>query len=186
MKIIISLFIVSIVMIGCAKVNLQTAKPLQVDINMRVDVYQHVAKDVESIQDQIYGTAKEKQMNAILFIEAVYAQESSSGLSSAIERRRVRKDTITEYFKKEYIGENKNADLEIVSKNMPADEQSKVQEALRAENQDRDTIYQATATKNGVGIQEVRKMFFDDDYKRAPGGSWFEVYSGNSYSWQKK
>jgi uncharacterized protein YdbL (DUF1318 family) len=181
-------FVLSIlIMFGCAKVNLQTSKPIKVDISMRVDVYQHVAKDVESIQDQIYGKS-EKQMNAILFLESVYAEDNSSQLNSAIEARKARKDKISDYFNKGYIGENKDAYLEIIAKDLPSGLKSEIETVLQGENSDRDIIYQATAQKNGAGILEVRKIFFDDDYKRASSGFWFQVYSEKEgrYTWLRK
>jgi uncharacterized protein YdbL (DUF1318 family) len=161
---------------GCARVNLQTSKPIKLDISMRVDVYQHVVKDVESIQDQIYGK-DEKKMNALFFLESVYAQDASSQLNSAIEGRKARKDKISGYFNKGYIGENNDAYLEIVAKDLPSEAKNEIETELKNENNDRDIIYQETAKKNGVNVSEVRRIFFDDDYKRASAGYWFEVYN---------
>lgn len=176
--------IMFVVAIGCAKVNLQTSQPLKVDINMRVDVYQHVAKDVESIQDQIYGTSQ-KQMNAIMFMEEAYAQESST-MEEAIERRKARRDIIEDYLNRGYIGENKDAYLQVFSNSIPYDKQGMVVSATKDENNDRKIIYKAIADKNSVDVSQTRKVFFDDDYKRAPKGYWFEVYEGGKYIWKQK
>jgi len=180
-------FILSaIALISCAKVNLQTSQPLKVDINMRVDVYQHVVKDVESIQDQIYGSTQ-KQINAILFMNEAYAQEYSADVSAAVERRKGRIDAIDKYFAKGYIGENKDAYLEFIAKeNILTDLKNAVESAIAEENADRSTIYKAIAQKNGVDVKDTAKVFFDDDYKRAPNGYWFEVYEGGRYTWKQK
>lgn len=176
-------FICALTACGCAKVNIATSKPLKVDINMRVDVYQHVAKDVESIEDQIYGSSK-KQINAISFIESVYAQEGSPELNSAIQARRARAATIEDLFRKGYIGENKDAYVELRAKDGPAGIQTVVSE----ENKDRSVIYAATAQKNGADILSVQKAFFDDHYKRASAGSWFQVFdeTKGAYEWKQK
>lgn len=176
------LFILIVVLLGCAKVNLQTSQPIKLDINMRVDVYQHVAKDVESIQDQIYGKS-EKKLNGISLFEIAYAQEQSE-VSAAIERRKERINKINDYFSKGYIGESKDALL--VARGLPPDLRQEVEATISGENSDRSIIYQATAQKNGAALSEVSKVFFEDDYKRAGAGSWFEVHKGGSYNWEKK
>jgi len=176
----------AIALISCAKVNLQTSQPLKVDINMRVDVYQHVASDVESVQNQIYGSTQ-KQINAILLMNEAYAQEYSADVTAAIERRRVRKEAIEKYFAKGYIGENKDAYLQLITKeNILSDLKNVIESTIAEENSDRSTIYKAIAQKNGVDVSQTSKVFFDDDYKRAPGGYWFEVYEGGQYVWKQK
>jgi len=172
----------AIIAIGCAKVNLQTSQPIKVDINMRVDVYQHVAADVASVQDQIYGST-EKQMNAIFFMENAYAQGQSPEVAAAIERRKDRKSVIDEYLSRGYIGENRNALLEVIAKSIPADLKGNVQSAISQENSDRKIIYAAIAEKNGAELSETAKIFFDDDYKRASAGYWFQDSNGG---WNQK
>lgn len=173
--------------IACARVNLQTAEPIKVDINMRVDIYQHVVEDVNNIQSQIYGE-KGKQINAVFGIEYAYAQDYSSEVTAAIERRRERLTIIEEYFKEGYIGENKDAYLQIIADELSSDLKEKIGNIVTQENKDREIIYKATAEKNEAEVSQVRKIFFDDDYKRAPSGYWFEVYDEEKgeYIWIKK
>jgi len=159
-----------LVFFGCAKLSVETVKPIRVDINMRIDVYQHAVQEAASIEDQIYGSAN-KQMNALFFMDQAYAADNSDPLGQAIAGRQARKDTIDSYFKQGWVGEDKNADLQIIAKSMSAD----VEAAVRAENADRVVIYEATAEKNGVDISQMRKIFFDDHYKRASAGFWFEM-----------
>lgn len=173
--------------LGCARVNLQTEKPLKVDISMRVDVYQHVAKDVASIEDQIYGAAKEQKLNALFTIRTAYAQEHSGEVSAAIERRKERNPRIEEHVGKGYVGENRDSLLAVMEQNVPAELKEDLAALVQAENQDREIIYQATAQKNGADIASVRKAFFDDHYKRAASGTWFETYdSAGGYRWAQK
>ena len=175
MKKLVIVFI-GLVVFGCAKVSVETPKPIKVDINMRVDVYQHVVKDVESINDQIYGP-ENKELNSLFGLGTVYAQDLSTQASEAIARRKSRVGKIEEYFSKGYIGENRKALLEIVG-DVPANTKSEVKDIVNQENKDRDIIYGATAKKNNTDISGVRKVFFESDYKRASSGFWFQTESG--------
>jgi uncharacterized protein YdbL (DUF1318 family) len=175
--------VVLLVMIifGCAKVSVQTPEPIKVDINMRVDVYQHVVKDVESINDQIYGP-QNKELNSLFGLGTAYAQDLSAQASEAIARRRSRVSKIEEYFSKGYIGENRKALLEIVG-DVPADIKSQVKDVINQENKDRDILYQEIANKNNTDISGIREVSFKEDYERAPSGYWFQTGSGK---WAKK
>jgi uncharacterized protein YdbL (DUF1318 family) len=185
MRIAIACFVFLI--LGCARVNLQTEKPLKVDISMRVDVYQHVAKDVASIEDQIHGGKQEQKLNSLFTVVNAYAQDYSGEVAAAIERRKERTSRIEEYVNKGYVGENKDALLTVMSQNCPAELRGDIAALVQAENGDRNIIYQSTAEKNGADIASVRKAFFDDHYKRAASGAWFEIYdSASGYRWAQK
>ncbi|MFC1599192.1 DUF1318 domain-containing protein [Candidatus Omnitrophota bacterium] len=153
---------------------------------MRVDIYQHVVKDVESINDQIYGD-QEKQLNFNFLMQSAFAADSSSEAQEAISRRKSRVKTIEGYFAKGYIGENKDALLQMRG-DVPSGLKSEVASILKEENRDRDIIYRETAQKNKANISEIRKVFFSSDLKRARGGYYFEVYSKEKgkYIWIKK
>ncbi|MBD3263591.1 MAG: DUF1318 domain-containing protein [Candidatus Omnitrophica bacterium] len=175
--------------VACARLDVATKDPLKVDINMRVDVYQHVVKDVESINDQIYGTQDEsKNLNFLPLVQNAYAADVPSEVEEAIKNRKKRADKITEYFSKGYIGENRQALLEVagVDKDIPSDLKAEIKKLVDEENDDRQVIYEYTAKKNGIDIEEARKIFYKDDYKRAPSGSWFEVYQNGEFLWQRK
>jgi len=182
------IFVIILVLIafGCAKVSLETAKPIKVDINMRVDIYQHVAQDVESINDEIYGS-QEKKLNSIFMIQNAYAADWSEEAQEAISRRKARVDKIEECFIKGYIGENRDALLEIRG-DVPSELKAELRSLIREENKDREIIYKETAGKNNTSVSEVRKIFFSGDYKRAASGYYFEVYDDNKgrYLWIRK
>ena len=176
----LGIILLALVVFGCAKVSVETKNPIKVDINMRIDVYQHVAKDAESINDQIYGN-KEKKFNALFnFVEA-YASDSSADIQTVIDRRKARAQKVEEYFNQGYIGENQSALLE-VRKIAPAE----ATKLVTQENSDREVVYKYTAGKNAVDILEVRKVFLADDYNRAPSGWWFQVPENGQYIWKQK
>lgn len=167
-------------LLGCARVAVETKKPLKVDINMRLDVYQHVVNEAESIEDQIYGNGN-AEMNFLLGVSEVYAADN---LSEAIERRKERAPRIESYFNKGYIGEDRNGYLKLIKSDAP----DEVKKVIVKENKDRRIIYQNTANKNNTKLSAVEKIFFKDHYKRAPSGWYFEIYSQSKekYIWQKK
>ncbi len=176
----IGLVFVVFILLGCARVMVETKDPIRVDINMRLDVYQHVVQDVNSIEEQIYGDPQ-KQMNSIFRLGNVYAADK---VQEAINRRRERVSKIESYFRQGYIGENKKAYLEIRKKEAP----SRVKEIVELENEDRRVIYRDTARKNNAPLSEVKKVFFKSHYRRASSGWYFEVYDSDKkeYVWQKK
>lgn len=185
----VGIIIMLLVFFGCvrAKVNVETKEPIKVDINMRLDIYQHVVKDVNSIEDDIYGS-KDKQFNLRIVFGNVYAADASGDVESAKERRKQRADLIVEYFNKNYVGENKKAYLQVIKENVPSGEITKIENMVKQENSDREIIYKATAQKNGADIAQVLEIFFKDHYERASRGWLFEIYdkdSGN-YTWVKK
>jgi uncharacterized protein YdbL (DUF1318 family) len=173
--------------IACARVNVETAKPLKLDINMRLDVYQHVVKDINSIEDQVYGD-QEKKMNFLISWDEAYAADYSESVQQAIQRRKNRVEMIDEYFQKGYVGENRNGELEVISSGLPETLKAQVSEAIRKENEDRVIIYQATAQKNNVPLSDVRRIVLLDHFNRAPAGYSFEMYNEEKgvYQWIKK
>ncbi len=174
--------------LSCASLNVQTKKPIKVDINMRVDVYQHVVKDVESLESQVYGEPESKQLNALFSWGYAYAAEYSPEVTNALTRRKRRAGRLEAFLKAGYIGENRDALLEVISKNIPDNLKEEVEGIVKDENADREIVYRATAEKNGITIDEVRKVFFNDHYRRAKEGYWFEVYDKDTgkYRWVRK
>ena len=173
--------------ISCARVSLRTQEPIKVDINMRIDIYQHVVEDVESIEGQVYDK-EAGESNLILTSGLAYAADSSPEVDAAIERRRKKTGKINGYFGKGYIGENREAHLEIIGRGLSSELKREIEGVVKEENEDREIIYRAVAKKRGADVSEVRKVFLEDHYKRAPAGFWFELYNKEKgkYIWVKK
>jgi uncharacterized protein YdbL (DUF1318 family) len=172
--------LIMVIFLGCAKLSVETKKPIQVDINMRLDVYQHVVQEADSIESQIYGNSQ-PEINSIFTIGAVYAADNQE---DAIRRRKERAAKIENYFDQGYIGENRKGYLSLLKNDLP----SQVEEIVAKENKDRKIIYENTAEKNNAKLSAVEKIFFKDHYNRASSGWYFEVYDQNKekYIWQKK
>lgn len=179
----ISILFLAFLVCACAKISVETKEPIKVDINMRVDVYQHVVKDIDSINDEIYGE-DEKELNFLFGLQSVYA-ETLNPMKDAIKRRKARAKDVKGYSAKGYIGENRKAYLQMLE-SAPSDLKSKIKSLIKEENADRKVIYEAIAEKNNTGVSGVQEISFKDDYKRAPSGYWFEAMQGGAYEWIQK
>ncbi|MDD5737706.1 MAG: DUF1318 domain-containing protein [Candidatus Omnitrophica bacterium] len=171
--------------IGCAQVQVKAPKdPIKVDITMRLDVYQHVEKDIDTIEDIVSGKSTPKpregmQLN-LLFTNAYAEEGMSSDVEKAALRRRDRKDELVSWERKGVIGENRMGLVEARSGQAPGG-------LVSAENADRMVIYKAISQKNGAALEDVQKLYAKRLIEDAPAGTPIEVMdaSGN-YGWKKK
>jgi len=177
---------------GCARVMVETPKePIKVDISMRLDVYQHIERDIDAIEDIVSGAQKNtnsqnKESRFKYLIPSAYAQE---GLSPEVEeaalRRRQRHAELASWQKKGIIGENHLGLLEIRDSQ---DIDSSLRQLVKAENADRMVIYKAVAQKNNAPVHEVQKIYAKRLQDDAPAGTEIEVFNENSgiYEWEIK
>ena len=182
-----------ILSLGCARLSVQAPKePIKVDITMRLDIYQHVQKDIDDIESIVSGGAKEKvqtkdnQSLLGCFLSDAYAED---GLSPAVQQaalsRRGRLSDLASWESKGVLGENKLGLVEI--RNAGAADSS-VGQLVQAENSNRMVIYQSIAEKNGTSVQEVQKIYAQRLQRDAPSGTPIEVVNestGNS-EWKIK
>jgi uncharacterized protein YdbL (DUF1318 family) len=165
---------------GCAKVRVEAPKEaFKVDISMRLDIYQHVEKDIDSIENIVSGSAQKQTapgakniMN--IFVEDAYAQ---AGLAADVEqaalRRRDRKPSLSRYESGGVIGENKAGLVEV-----RAGSDAQAQALVRDENSDRMAIYRSVAQKNGTSVEEVQKLYAKRLQTDAPAGTPIETDAG--------
>lgn len=190
MKIILFFLPSLVFMSGCARVRVEAPKePIKVDISMRLDIYQHVQNDIDQIEGIVSGTTekpqpKNNQSWLDYFISSAYAQE---GLGPQVEqaalRRKDRRTSLASWQEKGVIGENKSGLLEL--KGSPSLE---AENLIKEENNDRMTIYEAVANKNGTSVEEVQKLYAKRLQQDAPAGTPIEVYNGatGKYEWKIK
>jgi len=170
---------------GCASVQVKAPKePIKVDITMRLDVYQHVTKDIDDIESLVSGKTapKPKDGSKLNFLMAnAYADE---GLSPEVEEaamsRKARYAELSSLEEKGLIGENKLGMVEAKGSGAPAD-------LISAENADRMTIYVALSQKNGAPLEDVQKLYAQRLQDDAPAGTPIEAMnSSGKYIWKKK
>ena len=192
MKILILLLTSVIVVAGCARVLVQAPKePIRVDISMRLDIYQHIEKDIDEIENIVSGSSEKPQSKASpnilnFFVKEAYADE---GLSPQVEqaalRRRDRRSQLFSWEEKGVVGENKAGLAEVRILDQVNDATQKL---IEAENNDRMLIYQAVAVKNGTSVEEVQKLYAKRLHADSPSGTPIEVFNeaNGSYEWKIK
>lgn len=190
-----SVFVVVVGMIfglACARVRLEAPQePIKVDVSMRLDIYQHVVKDIDSIEDIVSGPKgklKTGGPDSLLrgFIINAYAEEAlTPEIESIALRRKERHEALAALEAKGVIGENK---LGLVELKIPQNGDPAAEELIAQENKDRMRIYQEVSRKNSVLVDEVQKIYVKRLHKDAPVGTPLEVFSdsGNAYVWEIK
>jgi len=174
-----SIFLIAvIVLLGCARANMVAPKDaIKLDVSMRLDVYQHVAKDVDSIENQVSGSPKttvSQNHQSLLeyFTTNAYAQEDlGAGVQAAVSNRKNRRPDLKAMEAKGVIGENASGLVE--ARSGPTG-----QDLVQAENNDRMVIYKAVAEKNGSSLSDVQQMFAKRHQADAPSGTPIEGPSG--------
>ncbi|MBN1870664.1 MAG: DUF1318 domain-containing protein [Candidatus Omnitrophica bacterium] len=175
---------------GCAHVQVDAPKePIKVDISMRLDVYQHVTQDINDIENMVTGEKEKPQSKNSqnlfgFFVAEAYAQEElSPEAEQAALRRKDRRSELASWQRQGVIGENKSGLVELRDSGR-AD--PSVQELINAENNDRLVIYQWIAQKNGITMDEVKKLYAARLQADAPSGTPIEVDKDGSSAWEIK
>jgi uncharacterized protein YdbL (DUF1318 family) len=178
---------------GCARVNVGGSKePIKVDISMRLDIYQHVQNDIDSIENIVAGDkkqpAKKTGNNSFLnsLVQSAYAQEVlSPEVEQAALRRKDRRSALDGWEAKGVVGESKAGLAQIVN-NQLADNTTRG--LVQSENADRMIIYQALAGKYGQTLEEIQKVYAEKLSNQAPAGTPVESFnsSTSSYEWKTK
>ena len=192
MKILILLLTSVIVAAGCARVLVQAPKePIRVDISMRLDIYQHIEKDIDEIENIVSGSSEKPQSKANpnklnFFVKETYADEElSPQVEQAALRRRDRRSQLFSWEEKGVVGENKVGLAEVRILDQVNDATQKL---IEAENSDRMLIYQAVAVKNGTSVEEVQKLYAKRLHADSPSRTPIEVFNeaNGSYEWKIK
>jgi uncharacterized protein YdbL (DUF1318 family) len=161
-----------ITLAGCTNgptINLGTKEPLKVDplkvdLNMRVDVYQHadatVQKRVASPQPAATEDAQTRLRNRM-------------GEVQVLKNNRL-------------VGESRQGLLEI--RNQPPGEFGEyVQRTVEAENKDRAVMMQEIAQKKNLALEEVQRQQSELNRNKAFNGEWIEVpQSDGIFVWKQK
>lgn len=172
---VLRLAIVSISLIalgGCKNgptVNLSTAEPLKVDpmkvdLNMRVDVYQHADPSVQK--------------------RAVTNQPAAT--EDVQTRLRNRMGEIQVLKNNRLVGESRKGLLEIRTES-PGEFGEYVQRTVEAENKDRMALMQEIAQKKNLSIEQVQRQQAELARNKAFNGEWIEApQPDGSFVWKQK
>ena len=171
--------------LGCARLRVEAPKEaIKVDISMRLDIYQHVEKDINAIENLVSGPSaagKSSWLDGLW--SAAYAQEAlSPEVEQAALRRRDRKPQLAAAQQSQAVGENKAGLVEV---RQPAN--AAAQQLANDENNDRMIIYRAVAAKNGTSIAEVQALYARRLQADAPAGTPIETIEGaGAGQWKTK
>lgn len=166
--------------LGCARIRVEAPKePIKMDISMRLDIYQHVAKDIDDIENMISGNQTQAKPNNSqsrffdYFVSSAYAQERlSPEVEAAVSRRKQRRSELVAWLQKGAVGENSSG-LVVIRASDAAD--AALKDLVSAENSDRMLIYQAVSQKNNASIEEVQKLYAKRLQDDAPVGTPIEA-----------
>lgn len=193
MKIIFLMIAPLMVGLGCARIKVEAPKePIKMDISMRLDIYQHVVKDIDNIEDMISGVSPQtKPANTQsrlwdYLAPCAYAQEGLSlEVEAAVSRRKERRAELVSWEQKGILGEN-SFGLVVIRVSEGAD--APLKELANAENEDRMVIYQSVSQKNNAPVEEVQRLYAKRLQDDAPAGTPVEVLSEKSvkYEWVVK
>jgi uncharacterized protein YdbL (DUF1318 family) len=153
------------------------------DISMRLDIYQHVQNDIDTIENLVSGQpkAEDKQSSLNLFVSYAYAEEGMSPqVEQAALRRKDRLAELSSWQAKGVIGENKSALVEIRD---PQNADSNASQIVSQENADRMVIYQSIAQRNGTSVAEVQKLYAARLQASVPSGTPIQTQEG---AWKVK
>jgi len=191
MKRIISILAVIIFIFGCARLSVQGSKePIKVDISMRLDIYQHLQKDIDAIEGIVSGdkdkiVPKDNHSLLGIFTDIAYAGETlSPEVEQAALRRKNRLNDLYLLEGKGIVGENIMGLVEVRDSSRV---DASVKQLIDAENSDRLVIYKTVAVKNNTSVGEVQKLYAFRLSQDAPTGTPVEVLNSNgSYEWKIK
>lgn len=157
---------------GCAggpTINLGTKEPLKVDpvkvdLNMRVDVYQHADATVQ------------KRVTAS---QPATTEDVQTRLRNRMGEVQVLKNN-------RLVGESHKGFLEI--RNQPPGEFGDyVQRTVEAENRDRSAMMQEIAQKKNLTLEEVQRQQSELERNKAFNGEWIEVpQTDGTFVWKQK
>jgi len=165
---------------GCASVEVKAPKePIKMDITMRVDVYQHVVKDIDDIESIVSGDSAAAKPSNLSLVGTAHASDLDPAVEKAALRRKGRLSEVYAALSKGAVGEN-NGGLLTVRNSSAAPNTAKI---VGEENSDRMIIFKSLAGKNGVAIGEIQKVYAERLQKSAPAGSPIQDPDGD---WGKK
>lgn len=177
--------------IGCSpKVRFESTKPIKIDVTMRVDVYQHIAKDADMIEGQIESGASTpvKPQSALWSLESLaYAEDTlSPAVQAVVESRKARYSSLQDWEAQGVIGENYKGFVVVRKKPASSSDAATVDKLVADENANRKVIYQSLAEKNSISVEEAGIAYAPRIQKGAPSGTPIEIDVDGKVQWTIK
>jgi len=157
-----------VLLAGCRgfPINVQTPKPLQVDVTMRVDIHQHKT-----------GAAGDAETGA---------PTADTDTSDEEVRRRARMSEVQTGKNSRLLGENRNGLLTVI-RLPPGAYGQRIEELVSAENADRTALMTAQAAARRVPLATVEAEQAAEWRSRAFPGEWIEEQqTDKTWRWTQK
>ena len=158
--------VMAMALAGCRgfPVNVATPKPLEVDVTLRVDIYQH-----EGGKPGAAG-----------------ATDTAPGTSDEETRRRGRMAQIQSFKNSRLVGEDHTGRLQVIERPSGA-YGTFLEQTVAAENADRDTLMRAEAATRHVSLAAVESERAQQWRERSFPGEWIEERPVNgTWQWVQK
>lgn len=168
----------SVYLLGCSSlpdVNLTTDEPLKVDINVRLDVYQHEGKEGEQVGESTGDEA------------ATAIKDAKVSADLVAKRKRDRMEEIQELKNNRLVGENHRGLLTI--RKLPLDDYGDyVKKTVDDENYDRNYLMRVEAKERSSLLHTVQETTWKENVARAYKGEWIEVTGDQegTFVWKQK
>ena len=163
MKKYVMVLVAVILALGCARIK--------IDVSMRLDIYQHIEKDIDNIENMVSSKDHQSFLDGIISI-ANADEGLGAEVEAAVQNRKQRRAELLALEAKGSIGENKDGLVEVRGNGASA------QALVSAENSDRQAIYNAISEKNGTSLAEVSRLYAKRLQGDAPQGAPIETASG--------
>jgi uncharacterized protein YdbL (DUF1318 family) len=169
-------------------------KPIEINVNVRIDIYNHVA----AVEEDIYGDYLESKTEETpgggtflrnMFMRSAYGESDTEKYNAAKDRRKARAGRVVQYKKDGSIGENHKGLVSVIQSEKVKSDKSyadKVEDLVEDENADRNTMFEIDAAKRGVPVDILREetaRFWRDNSK---SGHWIEVKEDGKWVWKRK
>ncbi len=170
-------------------------KPIEINVNVRIDIYNHVA----AVEEDIYGDYLEGEDEETpgggesflrnMFMRSAYGKSDTDKYNAAKNRRKARAGQVVQYKKDGSIGENHKGLVSLIQSEKVKSDKSyadKVEKLVEKENADRDTMFKIDAGKRGVPVDILRQetaRYWRDNSK---SGHWIEVKEDGKWVWKRK
>ena len=171
----------SLYLTGCSSlpdVNLTTDEPLKVDINVRLDVYQHEGQEGESSENSASSDdAAASQL----------AAESAASADLVAKRKRNRMEEVQRLKNNRLVGENHRGLLTI--RKLPLDDYGDyVKKTVEEENYDRNYLMRVEAKERGALLHDVQEMTWKENLARSYEMEWIEIPGDQegTFVWKQK
>ena len=191
------LVLMGVIYVSCGPtVTVKTPEPIEINVNVRIDIYNHVAAVEESIYGDVEKPEEGKQSPSGgeslfrgIFMQGAFGAASDDDYNAALQSRKARASKVIQYKNEGSLGENHNGLVSLIQSDKVKSDSSyadAVKKLIKEENADREKMYAVDAAKKGVSLDVIKDsaaLYHRDSSKK---GWWIEVLSGGKWVWQQK